>query len=249
MAVPEWNRWTEAATPSLVPGHRLLARGATRTPLPIVSERERTAPSMTGQDVDIEMLLRRVIREEAGVKPVVPAEEWRDGTMVLRPGNGTQEKSWPIETFFHKVVMIEIACARSSSRSATDVPEDVKVKLQAYISACYGSLHELQHPFADEADQFKVLETNPVPSTPCALGIGSWGWEFLTRAHHTMKCRGGFCERQVADVEVPDTGVGQRPDRSCAHLVSGGPVGELTRQRFRGNRQKAAERSERARIR
>ncbi len=130
--------------------------GGDRTPLPIVSERERTAPSMPGQDVDIEMLLRRVIREEAGVKPVVPAEKWRDGTMVLRPGNGTQEKSWPIETFFHKVVMIRNRLRTLEQQvNATDVPEDVKVKLQAYISACYGSLTSFNILFADEADQFK----------------------------------------------------------------------------------------------
>ena len=130
--------------------------GGDRTPLPIVSERERTAPSMPGQDVDIEMLLRRVIREEAGVKPVVPAEKWRDGTLVLRPGNGTQEKSWPIETFFHKVVMIRNRLRTLEQQvNATDVPEDVKVKLQAYISACYGSLTSFNILFADEADQFK----------------------------------------------------------------------------------------------
>ena len=56
---------------------------------------------------DLEMLLRRVIREETGISPVAPAEKWRGGTFVLRPGTpGLQEKSWPIETFFHKVVML-----------------------------------------------------------------------------------------------------------------------------------------------
>ena len=127
-----------------------------KSPLPIVSERERTAPPMNSQDVDIEMLLRRVIREEAGVRPVAPAEKWRDGTMVLRPGNGTQEKSWPIETFFHKVVMIRNRLRTLEQQvNATDLPEDVKVKLQAYISGCYGSLTSFNILFADEEDQFK----------------------------------------------------------------------------------------------
>jgi hypothetical protein len=111
---------------------------------------------MAGQDLDIEMLLRRVIREEAGVKPVVPAEKWRDGTLILRPGNGTQEKSWPIETFFHKVVMIRNRLRTLEQQvNATDIPEDVKVKLQAYISGCYGSLTSFNVLFADEEDQFK----------------------------------------------------------------------------------------------
>jgi hypothetical protein len=127
-----------------------------KSPLPIVSERERTAPAMNTQDVDLEMLLRRVIREESGVRPVVPAEKWRDGTMILRPGNGTQEKSWPIETFFHKIVMIRNRLRTLEQQvNATDLPEGVKVKLQAYISGCYGTLTSFNVLFADEDDQFK----------------------------------------------------------------------------------------------
>src|SRR6187200_2825365 len=53
-----------------------------RLPFPIVSERE---VSMTG-DADLEMLLRRVIREETGISPVAPADRWRGGSFVLRPG-------------------------------------------------------------------------------------------------------------------------------------------------------------------
>ena len=79
-----------------------------REPFPLVSERERTSPPMTiDGSTDLEMLLRRVIREETGISPAAPAEKWRGGTFVLRPGTaGLQEKSWPIETFFHKVVML-----------------------------------------------------------------------------------------------------------------------------------------------
>ena len=51
------------------------------------------------READLELLIRRVIREEAGVTPVVPAEKWRGGTLLLRPGTaGLQERSWPIET-------------------------------------------------------------------------------------------------------------------------------------------------------
>ena len=106
---------------------------------------------------DIEMLLRRIIREEAGISAVTPAEKWRGGTLALRPGNpGLQEKTWPIETFFHKVVMLRNRLRTLEQQvNATDLPEDVKVKLQGYISGCYGSLTSFNVLFADERDQFK----------------------------------------------------------------------------------------------
>ena len=100
--------------------------------------------------------LRRVIREEAGITPVAPAEKWRGGSLVLRPANASQEKSWPIETFFHKIVMLRNRLRTLEQQvNATDLPEDVKIKLQGYISGCYGSLTSFNVLFAEERDQFK----------------------------------------------------------------------------------------------
>jgi hypothetical protein len=129
-----------------------------KEPFPIVSDRERTAPQMPpDRDVDLELLLRRVIREETGITPVAPADKWRGGTFVLRPGTpGLQEKSWPIETFFHKVVMLRNRLRTLEQQlNGSDLPDDVKVKLQGYISGCYGSLTSFNVLFADEDDQFK----------------------------------------------------------------------------------------------
>lgn len=106
---------------------------------------------------DLELLLRRIIREETGISPVTPAEKWRGGTLALRPGNpGLQEKTWPIETFFHKVVMLRNRLRTLEQQiNATDLPEDVKIRLQGYISGCYGTLTSFNVLFAEESDQFK----------------------------------------------------------------------------------------------
>jgi hypothetical protein len=106
---------------------------------------------------DLEMLLRRIIREEAGLTAAAPAQKWRGGTMVLRPGTpGLQDKTWPIETFFHKVVMLRNRLRTLEQHvNASELPEDAKVKLQGYISGCYGSLTSFNLLFADEDDQFK----------------------------------------------------------------------------------------------
>jgi hypothetical protein len=136
--------------------HRTEAR---REPFPAVSDRERsTRPIMAPEtDIDLELLLRRIIREESGISAVTPAEKWRGGTLVLRPGTpGLQEKSWPIETFFHKVVMLRNRLRTLEQQvNASELPEDVKVRLQTYISGCYGTLTSFNVLFADEEDQFK----------------------------------------------------------------------------------------------
>jgi hypothetical protein len=145
------------------PASRDAASRARRTsaggdPFPLVSDRERIAPPMSVSDSDdIELILRRIIREETGISAVVPADKWRGGMLVLRPGTpGLQEKSWPIETFFHKVVMLRNRLRTLEQQvNASDLPDDVKVKLQSYVSGCYGSLTSFNVLFADEDDQFK----------------------------------------------------------------------------------------------
>jgi len=151
------SRWTDAGqTPAAAAARSRAASG--REPFPIVSERERTGPPMPIDGTeDLELLLRRVIREETGISPVAPADKWRDGTLVLRPGMpGLQEKTWPIETFFHKIVMLRNRLRTLEQQvNAANLPEEQKVKLQSYISGCYGTLTSFNVLFADEDDQFK----------------------------------------------------------------------------------------------
>ncbi len=129
-------------------------------PFDLVTDGERTGASMTNDDtsaVDLESMLRRIIREESGLTAVVPAEKWRDGQLVLRPGNPSlQEKAWPIETFFHKVVMLRNRLRTLEQQvNGSDLPEDQKVKLQSYITGCYGALTSFNVLFAEEDDQFR----------------------------------------------------------------------------------------------
>ena len=148
-----------AASTSPAPARVSRADAPPQAAMPIVTERERSAPPImlpTDTTTDLELLLRRIIREEAGVTPVAPAARWRGGTLILRPGTpGLQEKSVPIETFFHKIVMLRNRLRTLEQQiNASDLPEDAKVKLQSYISGCYGTLTTFNVLFADEADQF-----------------------------------------------------------------------------------------------
>jgi hypothetical protein len=124
----------------------------------LASDRERTSAVMSsGGADDLELMLRRVLRQELGLTAVVPADKWRGGELVLRPGKpGVQEKKWPIETFFHKVVMIRNRLRTLEQQlNSADLPEDLKVKLQSYVTGCYGSLTSFNVLFADEDDHFR----------------------------------------------------------------------------------------------
>jgi hypothetical protein len=126
---------------------------------PLVADRERTAAPMTTNDDsgDLERMLRRVLREELGLTRAAPAEKWRGGELVLRPGRpGLQDKKWPIEGFFHKIVMIRNRLRTlEQAVNASDLPEDAKIRLQSYVTGCYGSLTSFNVLFADEADHFR----------------------------------------------------------------------------------------------
>jgi hypothetical protein len=75
---------------------------------------------------------------------------------VLRPGkSGVQEKTVPIDTFFNKIVMLRNRLRTLEQQvNASELPDDQKLKLQGYITGCYGSLTTFNVLFAEEDDKF-----------------------------------------------------------------------------------------------
>jgi hypothetical protein len=133
-----------------------------RPQIPLVTERERRFPvvdiaAQGSGALDLELLLRRIIREETGLTPVPMADKWRGGEMILRPGKAElQEKNWPIETFFHKVVMLRNRLRVLEQQiNGAEIAEDLKIKLQSYITGCYGTLTSFNILFAEEEDRFR----------------------------------------------------------------------------------------------
>jgi hypothetical protein len=133
-----------------------------RATTPLVTERERVSPVANiemseGNAMELELLLRRIIREETGLTPVPLAEKWNGGEMILKPGRpDLQAKGWPIETFFHKVVMLRNRLRVLEQQiNGAEIPEDLKIKLQGYITGCYGTLTSFNILFAEEEDRFR----------------------------------------------------------------------------------------------
>lgn len=128
-----------------------------RSPALVSEHDDVPASTFNGSEETLEALLRRVIREEAGLTPASPAEKWRGGELVLRPGKpGLQEKSMPIDKLFQKVVSVRNKLRVLEQQiNASDLPDDQKLKLQGYVTGCYGSLTSFNVLFASDAERFR----------------------------------------------------------------------------------------------
>jgi hypothetical protein len=105
----------------------------------------------------IEKSLTRVLRRFSDIQETVPlGQKWVGGKMVLFPGDKTlKEKEIPIETFFHKIVMIRDRVRVMEQRiNASSMTDEEKVDLEQYITRIYGSLTTFNVLFKNKEDQF-----------------------------------------------------------------------------------------------
>jgi hypothetical protein len=114
-------------------------------------------------DLDkIDRIVRMSFRDElarlAGDTELVEmARKWEGGRLVLWPREeGLAGKELPMDTFFHKIVMIRDRLRTLEQRinSHDKLSDQEKVELQQYITRCYGSLTTFNVLFKDKEDQF-----------------------------------------------------------------------------------------------
>jgi hypothetical protein len=101
-------------------------------------------------------LAAREMRQEE-TPAVELGTRWQGGELVLKPADASQaSKTVPIETFFHKIVMVRdrlrvMEAQINGNKTLTDAE---KVDLQQYLTRIYGSLTTFNILFKDKKDHF-----------------------------------------------------------------------------------------------
>lgn len=108
---------------------------------------------------DIEQALDNILERRLHEMQLVPmANKWNNGTLILKPGSDNlQAKELPIETFFHKIVMVRdrLRLIEQKINANKVLTDEEKIDLQQYITAIYGSLTTFNVLFSEQHHQFK----------------------------------------------------------------------------------------------
>ena len=142
---------------------------AQRTIAPESSDLQPAEPTATLSE--LQMPLAKLIRDTAyavvealGLEPQDAlveglATRWQKGTLVMQPADSLlQSKEVPLETFFHKIVMIRnnLRVLEQKVNASDKLSEADKFDLQQYITRCYGSLTTFNILFKNKDDQFRA---------------------------------------------------------------------------------------------
>jgi hypothetical protein len=93
--------------------------------------------------LDIEQSLLSILKKWNGLgEPVIIGDKWKGGKLILEPGQpGLASKEIPIDTFFHKIVMMRDRLRVMEQKiNSSNLEEIEKIELQQYITRIYGSL-------------------------------------------------------------------------------------------------------------
>ncbi len=107
---------------------------------------------------DVEMSLISILRRWSDTNNASAiASKWKGGSLIMSPGDSNlSDKEVPINTFFHKIVMVRdrIRVMEQKINASNNLDDQEKVDLQQYITRIYGSLTTFNVLFQNKSDHF-----------------------------------------------------------------------------------------------
>jgi hypothetical protein len=110
---------------------------------------------------DVESSLVEILKKWSDASEIIPlADKWKGGNMILEPGDtNLQSKEIPIDTFFHKIVMVRDRIRVMEQKiNSSNLDEQDKIDLQQYITRIYGSLTTFNVLFKNKSQQFQGVK-------------------------------------------------------------------------------------------
>jgi len=106
---------------------------------------------------EVEKTLKELLKKYSDISEIVPiADKWKGGNLVLQPGDANlASKEMPIDTFFHKIVMVRDRIRVMEQKiNSSNLDDQDKIDLQQYITRIYGSLTTFNVLFKNKSQHF-----------------------------------------------------------------------------------------------
>lgn len=128
-----------------------------KVPEPTIKIGEAEVPAKQFVESIVESTINHLGIEQPDVSVSELGPRWHNGKVVMHPSDPTlQTKEVPLETFFHKIVMIrnQLRVLEQKINAHEKLSDGEKVEMQQYITRCYGSLTTFNVLFKEKEDQF-----------------------------------------------------------------------------------------------
>jgi len=106
----------------------------------------------------VENAIINILRRFSDIQETVHiADKWKNGKIVFEPADkNVKGYEMPIDTFFHKIVMVRdrLRVMEQRINSSDNLDDAEKVDLQQYITRIYGSLTSFNILFKNKLDNF-----------------------------------------------------------------------------------------------
>ncbi len=126
-------------------------------PEPTIKVGEAEIPLKQFVEGIIESVVDQLGVEKADVNVSQLGARWHKGRLVMHPADpALQPKDVPLETFFHKIVMVRnnLRVLEQKINAHEKLSDAEKIEMQQYITRSYGSLTTFNILFKEKEDQF-----------------------------------------------------------------------------------------------